>query len=478
MPSDAELLQLYVEHHDDQAFTALLQRYLSLVYSAACRRTAGRRHIAEEVTQRVFCDLARKARFLQSHPALPAWLHRSTRYLAIDALRAELRHKKVNEAFAIMNDPSQQDEAVDVAGLRPVIDTALDELNDRDREVVLLRYFGELTFPEIARRLQLSESAARMRAERALEKLRLKLQRRGLTSTSAALGLALANQALATSAPAGLMASALSASLSLPPMSGAGAVITFLSMNKIITPLLSAAVAAGLTTLAWTSAASTVSDAELTELRDKNVQLAAAVAPGAHPALAREIVSAHEGRLGATTAALEKQIESRRSTTVTAATASGASATGDIPAKGHRNHGLATPKDAWMTFAWAADSSDSAMLARMIWMDPPARKKAEEILAGMPAAVRERFHTPEELYGFFYAADALIAPRPDVDVVSSFELVEIAPGRYAARRPGSSKNFHELQQTPEGWKDVLPLNGVIGMAHTLENPGLAKLGQH
>jgi len=88
-----------------------------------------------------------------------------------------------------MEEQSRQERVLDLASLRPMIDAALDELKEGDREVVLLRYFGELTFPEIAQRLQLSESAARMRTERALDKLRLKLNRRGVMSTSTALGL-------------------------------------------------------------------------------------------------------------------------------------------------------------------------------------------------------------------------------------------------------------------------------------------------
>jgi RNA polymerase sigma factor (sigma-70 family) len=471
MPSDAELLQRYVAHHDDQAFTTLVHRHLGLVYSAAWRRSAGRTQVAEDVTQHVFCDLARKARFLQHHPALTAWLHRSTRYLAIDAVRAEQRRQKLNEAFTIMEEQSQQERVLDLASLRPMIDTALGELKERDREVVLLRYFGELTFPEIAQRLQLSENAARMRTERALDKLRLKLHRRGVMSTSAALGLALANQMLAAHAPVGLMASAVTASLSLPPATGAAALMTFLTMNKIILPVLSTVLAAGLTTVAWTSVTPPISDTELSQLREQNIQLTAAAAPGADPALAEKFVANRERQLSATTQVVEKQIAARRSA------AGVTSAADQVTAKGHRNLGTATPKDAFMTMGWASDSSDPALLAKLIWMDPPARKKAEEILAGMPAAVRERFHTPEELYGFFYAADALIAPPPGADVLERFEFVEIGPGRYAARQPGSSRNYHELQQTPEGWKDVLPLNGVIGMAHTLDNPTLAQLGQ-
>jgi RNA polymerase sigma factor (sigma-70 family) len=477
MPSDSELLQRYVAAADDHAFTELVQRHLGLVYSAAWRRSGGHPQMAEDIAQRVFCDLARKARFLQHHPALSAWLHRSTRYRAIDALRAESRRKKLNEDFAMMEDSSPTGDAIDLARLRPLVDAALDDLKEGDREVVLLRYFNEFTFPEIAQRLQLSESAARMRAERALNKLRLKLERRGITSAGAALAAALANPLLGAPAPLELLGGAVTFSLAAPPLAGTHGLVTLICMSKITTPLVGAALAAGLTALVWTSVTPKVSAAQLADLREKHVQLETAAAAGADPALAKGVVAEHERLLGATTQAVQSTLASRRSTAL-APTASRSATPAGTDAKSHRNRGMATPKDAWMTLAWAADAADVETLAKMIWMDPPARQKAEEILAGMPAAVRAQFHTPEELYGFFFAADALISPPPGADVLESFELVELSPGRYAARRPGSPRNFHELQQTPEGWKDVLPLAGVTGMAHTLDNPTLAQLGQN
>src|SRR4029077_4252915 len=76
---------------------------------------------------------------------------------------------------------------------------------DRDREAVLLRFFEGQAFAQIAARLSLSEDAARMRVDRALEKLRAALVRRGIASTAAALGVVLASQA-GMAAPAGLAA--------------------------------------------------------------------------------------------------------------------------------------------------------------------------------------------------------------------------------------------------------------------------------
>jgi biopolymer transport protein ExbD/predicted DNA-binding protein (UPF0251 family) len=87
--------------------------------------------------------------------------------------------------------------------LRPVIDDAIVALKADDREAVLLRFFENRSFTEVGAVLQVTEEAARKRVDRALDKLRAALQRRGITSTSAALGIAL-TAAAATSVPAGL----------------------------------------------------------------------------------------------------------------------------------------------------------------------------------------------------------------------------------------------------------------------------------
>jgi RNA polymerase sigma factor (sigma-70 family) len=207
MPTDAELLQRYVGRRDERAFAELVQRHLGLVYAAALRSTGGRAQLAEDISQKVFTDLARKAAGLTHHPVLSGWLYRSARYAALEASRAELRRQKINQTFATMPDTATPLEtSEDWTRLRPVIDGAMERLQEGDRELLLLRFFQGLSFPEIATRLKLSDNAARMRTERALDKLRGHLGKHGITSTSVALGLVLTNQALAV-VPSGLAAS-------------------------------------------------------------------------------------------------------------------------------------------------------------------------------------------------------------------------------------------------------------------------------
>jgi DNA-directed RNA polymerase specialized sigma24 family protein len=63
---DSILLRQYAENHSDEAFTALVERHINLVYSVALRQ-AGDPHDAEEIAQAVFIILAKKATSLKSH---------------------------------------------------------------------------------------------------------------------------------------------------------------------------------------------------------------------------------------------------------------------------------------------------------------------------------------------------------------------------------------------------------------------------
>lgn len=213
MTDDAELLRRYAEEGSEDALAEVVRRRVDLVYGAAWRQVRGNGALAEEITQAVFTELAGKAGRLARHPALVGWLHTATRFAAAKALRAESRRRaREQEAFA-MNEVAGADERVEEwERLRPVIDAALGELKERERAAILLRYFEKKPLAEVGAALALTETAARSCVDRALDKLHAALVRRGITSTAAALGVALANQ-VSMAAPAGLAASATGAAL-------------------------------------------------------------------------------------------------------------------------------------------------------------------------------------------------------------------------------------------------------------------------
>jgi RNA polymerase sigma factor (sigma-70 family) len=202
MNTDAELLQRYVEEKSEAAFADLVRRHVGLVYSVALRRVGGDTHLAEDVAQTVFTDLARKAATLREHATLGGWLYLSTHAASAAVVRRE-RRRKARELTAHDMHPPTSEPAPDWGQLRPVIDDAIVELKNEDREAVVLRFFEQRSFAEVGAALRLTEEAARKRVERALEKLRVSLERRGIGSSVAALGAALT--AIASSpAPAGL----------------------------------------------------------------------------------------------------------------------------------------------------------------------------------------------------------------------------------------------------------------------------------
>ena len=249
MRDDAELLREYAEERSEDAFAELVRRHLGLVYNAALRQAGGDTHLAQDVAQRVFADLARKAGALGGRAVLAGWLYTSTRYAAVQVVRSEQRRRireqeaqRMNEIFAgegrtmRAGNGSEVDGAtIDWEQVKPVIDDALHALGERDREAVLLRFFEGRTFGEVGARLSVSDDAARMRVDRALEKLRGLLKRRGVTSTSAALSMALGGQAMAA-APAGLAASVVGtvlASAGSLTTGGAAGWATFMGMTKL-----------------------------------------------------------------------------------------------------------------------------------------------------------------------------------------------------------------------------------------------------
>ena len=234
---DTELLRAYADEKSEAAFGELVRRHVNLVYSSALRQCGGDAHLAEDVAQKVFTDFARKARQLSGYAVLGGWLYRSAQFAASDVVRAERRRRaREQEASAMHETLSSNPTAGDAdwQKLAPVLDQAIGELAAPDRDAVVLRFFESRPFAEIGATLRLTEDAARMRVERALDKLRVALVRRGITSTAAALGVALANQVVAT-APAGLAVSVTGAALSGAAASGAmtAALVSFMSTTKI-----------------------------------------------------------------------------------------------------------------------------------------------------------------------------------------------------------------------------------------------------
>src|SRR5215813_6811734 len=93
METDRQLLERYVGQGSESAFRELVERHINVVYSAAARESKGSASMAEDITQAVFTELARRATKLISHPALSGWLYTCVRRMSANVRRAEERRK-------------------------------------------------------------------------------------------------------------------------------------------------------------------------------------------------------------------------------------------------------------------------------------------------------------------------------------------------------------------------------------------------
>jgi uncharacterized protein (TIGR03435 family) len=178
---DHDLLAQYARENSQTAFTALVSRYLNLVYSVALRKTSDA-GAAEEITQAVFIILAKKAGGMSRRVVLSGWLYHTTRLTAANYVRSEIRRqKREQEAFM------QIDDAETWRNIAPVLEDAMARLGAKDRDAVVLRFFENKSLREVGLAMGASEDAAKMRVNRALARLRKIFGKRGLTLSGAAI---------------------------------------------------------------------------------------------------------------------------------------------------------------------------------------------------------------------------------------------------------------------------------------------------
>ena len=132
----------------------------------------GDRAGAEDVTALAFERLYRsRARLDRSRGTPRAWLFAVVRNAALDELRRR-RRQGAGAGDEQQSDHAEPIEEIEHAERRATVQAALLQLTPREREVVLLKFHGQLTNGELAQVLGISESNAGTRVHRALTALR------------------------------------------------------------------------------------------------------------------------------------------------------------------------------------------------------------------------------------------------------------------------------------------------------------------
>jgi RNA polymerase sigma-70 factor (ECF subfamily) len=154
-----------------ESFEALYRRTFPRVYGyvASLLRDRG---AAEDVTAQAFERAYRKRRsFRATRGSSEAWVFGIARNAALDELRKRKRSAGLKVELEDVASPTPVEYA-ELSLRRDTVRAALASLDPRERDIVALKFAGELSHAEIAKVLRISESNAGTRLHRALEKLR------------------------------------------------------------------------------------------------------------------------------------------------------------------------------------------------------------------------------------------------------------------------------------------------------------------
>ena len=166
--SDVDLL-LRVADRDREAFEILYGRYVRPVFGLALRRLRDRQR-AEDAVQETFAAVWRSARSYRPErgPAAP-WLYTVARNAIVDRQRARVDHPtEVPDTASTEAGPLDRAEASFVSWR---VHRALEELPEKEREVLELAYWSELSQSEVAEYLHIPLGTVKTRTRSALARL-------------------------------------------------------------------------------------------------------------------------------------------------------------------------------------------------------------------------------------------------------------------------------------------------------------------
>jgi RNA polymerase sigma factor (sigma-70 family) len=478
MTDDAELLRLYVTKRSEEAFTELVRRHVDLVYSAALRQVGGDRHRAQDVVQGVFTELARRASSLAQHRALRGWLYTCTRFTATKIVRTESRRRAREEKAHAMTEPAADDASMSANWdqLRPVLDEAMHELKESERTVVILRFFDQQSLKGVGEKLGLNEDAARKRVDRALEKLHGAIVKRGITSTAAALSLALGQQAV-LAAPTGVAASTAAAALAgaggATMGGGAAWILKLMSMTKWQVSVITAIVAVGTTTTVFRAQARAKEQAR-SESRTEQQKIGQTpqASWNSHEAPASSESQANELRQATTERdALRTEIAALKKVNAqpSRSTASGSGQKPKpimrgamVPIEVGRSAGRATPIATFQTGMWSAHQVDVDRLVEIFDFDPADRAKLAEFYSRLPAESQAEYRTPERVFAAIAAsklAENLVGSGLVSEKYDKYDEVTLTM-RMKSIDGSETDDTFQLRQKADGWHMVVPTKVV------------------
>jgi RNA polymerase sigma-70 factor (ECF subfamily) len=158
---------------DAESFSRLCEQHYPALVAIAYSRLADR-HLAEDAAQEALLAAYRDIAQLKKPEQFAAWLAAICRNIATDMAKAKAREKRTEavDCDPVVNPSDTENDAVSV--VREIVR----HLAPDARDIVVLRYYNQMSYPQIARMLGISEEAVNGKLRRARNKIRDEFQRR------------------------------------------------------------------------------------------------------------------------------------------------------------------------------------------------------------------------------------------------------------------------------------------------------------
>jgi RNA polymerase sigma factor (sigma-70 family) len=210
---DRELLERFVDRQDESAFQALVRRHGPLV-SGVCRRVLRHEQDAEDAFQATFLVLARKAGSIGKKDSLSGWLYKVAYHAALKA-RAHVRPSPLEGEGTGVRGHDIRDPLDELTGreLLAVLDEEMQRLPERFRVPLVHCYLQGQTRDQAARQLGWSLSTLQRRLEQGRERLRGRLEGRGVALSMGLLVAGVSQSASATGLPSVLLSTTVKAAM-------------------------------------------------------------------------------------------------------------------------------------------------------------------------------------------------------------------------------------------------------------------------
>jgi len=167
--SDKELILLITEKGEIDAFGALYDRYIKVIFNKVLI-TFGHFQDSEDITHDIFLKIFLRLKTFKGEAAFSSWVYSVTNHHIIDVIRAAKNKNRYDHETDMSSFPEEPDDEqilmIDSSKLMRI----MEQLDEEDRMILMLKYHDEMSLKQIMEVFKIKESAAKMRVRRAKNK--------------------------------------------------------------------------------------------------------------------------------------------------------------------------------------------------------------------------------------------------------------------------------------------------------------------